>query len=354
MKRKKVYIIGHFGFDKNLLNGQTIKTKMITGVLTDHFGEYNVETVDTHGGISALIKAPGHALKSCMCAENIIIMPATNGLRVYAPLLSFFRSFCGSTKLYYIVIGGWLPGFLQSRDYLKKLLQRFDGIYVETQTMRRALEQQGFSNVLVMPNCKELTTIMPEDLPYKKEEPYPLCTFSRVMKEKGIEDAVEAVKAVNARFGRTVYELDIYGQIDPNQTEWFVQLQKEFPEYVQYKGAVPYDQSVNVLKNYFALLFPTYYDGEGFAGTLLDAMASGVPVIASDWKYNSEIVKDGQTGVLYPARDKDALVACLYYACRNVEKWNAMRYHCIEEAKKYRPEEVVKVIIDKIETRTVD
>lgn len=43
-----------------------------------------------------------------------------------------------------------------------------------------------------------------------KQEPLRLCTFSRVMKEKGIEDAVNAVEAVNEYFGRLVYTLDIW------------------------------------------------------------------------------------------------------------------------------------------------
>ncbi len=38
----------------------------------------------------------------------------------------------------------------------------------------------------------------------------------------------------------------------------------------------------------------------GFAGTLIDAMAAGVPVIASNWKYNPEIVIENVTGRIYP------------------------------------------------------
>jgi len=46
--------------------------------------------------------------------------------------------------------------------------------------------------------------------------PYKLCTFSRVLKEKGIEDAINAVIKVNTDCGREVCTLDIYGQIDEN------------------------------------------------------------------------------------------------------------------------------------------
>jgi len=275
------------------------------------------------------------------------MLPAHNGLRVITPLLSFYNLFY-NRKLHYVVIGGWLPEFLQKRKVLARQLKRFDGIYVETSTMKNALDDMGFENVVILPNCKQLPILSPERLPPLRK-PYRLCTFSRVLKEKGIEDAVLAVKAINDAAGEIIYTLDIYGQVDAAQTQWFEDLQKTFPEYIRYGGLVPFDKSVEVLKDYFALLFPTYYDGEGFAGTLLDAMASGVPVVASDWRYNAEIVKEGQTGLLFPARDVDALTERLKTIVTDTEKWNEMRPVCLQEAQKYLPEEVVKVLLKRIE-----
>ncbi|MDB8680477.1 hypothetical protein [Mediterraneibacter gnavus] len=55
---------------------------------------------------------------------------------------------------------------------------------------------------------------------------------------------------------------------------------------------------MNAFKNYYALLFPTCYKGEGIVGTLLDVMVVGVQVIASDGKYNKEFVNE-RNGVLF-------------------------------------------------------
>lgn len=288
---KRVCIIGHFGHGENLLNGQTVKTKIVTKEIVKELGKKEVSCIDTHGGVKALISAFRHALIALKYHKNIIIMPAENGLRIFAPLLVLLNLLF-HRKLHYVVIGGWLPEFLKKRKKLTKALMSFDGIYVETNTMRKALEAQGFNDVYVMPNFKDLNILKESELVYHHTEPYRLCTFSRVMKEKGIEDAVNAVKTVNEHFGRIVYTLDIYGQVDSAQTEWFNELKSTFPLYIKYGEFVPFDKSVEVLKNYFALLFPTYYEGEGFAGTLLDAMAAGVPVIASDWRYNPEIVNE--------------------------------------------------------------
>ncbi|MBE5754577.1 MAG: glycosyltransferase [Clostridiales bacterium] len=349
MNKTKICVIAHFAFGKNLLNGQTVKAKIITEELENQLGENQVLKIDTHGGIKSLLKAPFQVLKALKKSENVIIMPAHNGLRVYAPLLNFFKKFYKPRKLHYVVIGGWLASFLKNKKGLTKTLKKFYGIYAETNTMKNDLEALGFKNVSVMPNCKKLDVIKEDELVKFDKEPYKLCTFSRVMKEKGIEDAINSVKAVNEKFSRVVFTLDIYGQIDGGQEEWFENLQKEFPEYVKYGGLVPFDKSVEVLKDYFALLFPTYYEGEGFAGTLIDAFSAGIPIIASDWKYNSEIVESGKTGLIYNLKESNALEGCLKWCLDNVTNWLDMKGNCLVEAQKYLPNVVVKEFLDQLE-----
>lgn len=343
---KRVCIIGHFGHGENLLNGQTVKTKIVTKEIVKELGKKEVSCIDTHGGVKALISAFRHALIALKYHKNIIIMPAENGLRIFAPLLVLLNLLF-HRKLHYAVIGGWLPEFLKKRKKLTKALMSFDGIYVETNTMRKALEAQGFNDVYVMPNFKDLNILKESELVYHHTEPYRLCTFSRVMKEKGIEDAVNAVKTVNEHFGRIVYTLDIYGQVDSAQTEWFNELKSTFPLYIKYGEFVPFDKSVEVLKNYFALLFPTYYEGEGFAGTLLDAMAAGVPVIASDWRYNPEIVNE-KTGYVYPVHDNHAFVTTLISVGNNSDLLLSKKSDCLKEAEKYRAENVIQCLTSKL------
>ncbi len=347
MGRTQFCVIGHFGFGKNMLNGQTVKTKILAAALEKALGEEQVMKIDTHGGVKALLKLPFQTFRAMRYCDNVVILPAHRGLRIVTPMLMFWRLFF-KRKLHYAVIGGWLASYLEGKKSLERQLNTFSGIYVETHSMQTALEARGFRNVTVMPNCKALPVLMPQELPVL-QKPYKLCTFSRVMKEKGIEDAVNAVKAVNEAAGSTVYELDIYGQVDAGQTEWFDALQKTFPEYIRYGGLVPFDKSVAVLKDYFALLFPTYYNGEGFAGTLLDAMASGVPVIASDWRYNAELVKEGRTGLLFPTRDVGALTEILKAAPTDLKRWEAMRRLSLEEAHKYQPSEIINILLERIE-----
>lgn len=334
INKKTVCIIGHFGFAKNLLNGQTVKTKIITKELEKQLGKEEVLKIDTHGGKKKMLQLIFQLPVTMKNVKNIIMMPAHNGIRFFAPLLVFFNSFF-HIKLHYVVIGGWLPEFLENKKRLQKNLKKFDGIYVETNTMKVNMEKLGFSNIYILPNCKELKILKENELVYATSKPFKLCTFSRVMKEKGIEDAVNAVEEINKKYDETIFTLDIYGQIDTMQTEWFESLQSRFLKDVSYKGLVPFDKSTDVLKNYYALLFPTYYEGEGFAGTLIDAMAAGVPIIASDWRYNSEIVQDNRTGFLI--KNSESLHEKLEFIKSNITLVNDMKKICIEEAKEYLP-----------------
>ncbi len=58
---------------------------------------------------------------------------------------------------------------------------------------------------------------------------------------------------------------------------------------------------------------------EGLPNVLLEAAAAGVPVIATDVGGTSEVVIDGQTGLLVPDGDEDALVGALQRAIGNAD-----------------------------------
>ena len=90
---KKASVIGHFAVGHEYLDGQTVKTKIITNELRNSFGDDNVLCFDTHGGAKTLLKAPLFMLSALRKTKNVIIMPAHNGLRIFGRLLPFFRSF---------------------------------------------------------------------------------------------------------------------------------------------------------------------------------------------------------------------------------------------------------------------
>ena len=91
--------------------------------------------------------------------------------------------------------------------------------------------------------------------------------------------------------------------------------------YLDLKQTGNYD----LLSSYHVMLFPTYWKGEGFPGVLIDAFISGLPVIATDWAYNKEIVNHGETGFIIPTRDSEALTKVANNCIKNQEELLVMR-----------------------------
>ena len=342
---KKVCVVGHFGFGENMLNGQTIKTKTVTTELEKQLGADQVMKIDTHGGAKALPKITVQLINAFKNCKNIIIFPAHNGIKVFVPLCNAINKIF-HRKLHYVVIGGWLPSFLKDKDRLRKSVSQFTGVYVETTTMQNALKEIGITNTYLLKNFKNIDVLSESELKYRHEKPYKICTFSRVMKEKGIEDIVNAVIDINTSHNEEIYHLDIYGQVDSEQGEWFKQLCHSFPSYISYKGIVPFDRSVGVLKDYFMLVFPTKFYTEGIPGTIIDAYAAGLPVLSAKWESFSDVIDDGNTGIGYKFDDYSMLVEKLKEIYNKPEIVENKREYCLNKANEYLPINAISVFIN--------
>jgi len=63
---------------------------------------------------------------------------------------------------------------------------------------------------------------------------------------------------------------------------------------------------------------------EGLAQVLLEAMASGLPIVASDYSGADELITDGKEGFIVPARNVDALADAILWCYRHRDEIQAM------------------------------
>jgi len=338
----KLLVCGHFGHGMSGLNGQTIKTRVLTQGLQSAVGDGAVDTLDT----SKLHKRPlsfyAAARRKFAHASQVILLPGPRGVRV---LLSLFLRWRGHSNrdLRYIVIGGWLPELIATNRRLRDACGKLDGIYVETQAMADNLRAQRLPNVHVMPNFRWFDRNM-ERRYAPATHPLKLVFCARVFKEKGIEDAVAAVEQVNRRAGGTVARLDVYGPIEDSYRSRFLQLMSR-SNAATYKGVIEPAAIYAALQSYDLMVFPTYYSDEGFPGTIVDAFIAGVPVLASDWRYNREFIEDGRTGALHVAKSPERLAEGLETFTTAPERLAAMRIHCIEQSRQYHVDQALRGLL---------
>ncbi len=344
---RKVAILGHFGADKTILDGQTIKTRILYDELC-HETNWTLKKVDTYYKEKRPIKLLLDSLKCFSSTKDIIVLLSGRGMRVYFPILFFFSKVF-HVRVYQDMLGGNMDMYVEKYPRFKKYLNSFVVNWSETSYVKRKMDEYGISNFEVLPNFKKIQCITEDELIRTYDEPYKLCTFSRVMKEKGIEDAITAVKTVNNSLKRIVFTLDIYGQVDKDQHEWFEMIQKQFPTYIRYGGEIPYDKSAEVLKEYFALLFPTQFYTEGMPGTIIDAYAAGVPVIASKWRSFDDAVQENKTGMGYEFGNIGELITLLLKLADNPNMMVRMKTDCLKKASVYLPKKNIERIIKKVE-----
>ena len=340
----KIAIIGYFALGVKKFGGQSVKTLMFVRALRQYYSRKALCCVPTDKWKKHPLKRILQTIYVLRMCQSIIIFPAQNSVQILAPLLVFANLlFC--RKLYYVVVGGWLPEMTKQKKWLAYFLKKFNGIYVETSSMKTALEKQGFTNIFIMPNFKNLPILTEKELIYTTKEPFAFCTFSRVMKEKGIEDAINAITQINTKAGHVVATLDIYGKVDDNYAVQFEKLQRTFPPYIKYKGIVPPNKSVDVLKHYFALLFPTHFETEGIPGTIIDSYAAGVPVITALWINYRDVFIENQTGYGFKMGDVKQLSTAIKNAIQNPTLFNTMKPFCLQEAQKYIPQKGIVSIL---------
>ncbi|MCQ2192105.1 MAG: glycosyltransferase [Paludibacteraceae bacterium] len=337
----KVSVIGYHAKQKPLHDGQTVKTQQLTKALQDCYGQDQINEVDMQGCTKQPFSFLWSYFKACRNSENVIILPAYGALKVFPFLCLLFRK--KGTKLFYDVIGGWLGNFIKSRTLLRSVLKRFDGIWVETSCMRNGLAVQGFENIAIVPNFKELSILSPKDL-HESAIPIHLCIFSRITEVKGIEDGIRAIQEVNGKNQKTIYTLDMYGPIDKSFEERFKTLKETFPDNIRYCGCVEANKSTETLKKYDALLFPTRYIGEGHPGTVIDAYSSGLPVISAKWHSYSDFVDEGETGFGYEQFNREKLIELLEKIAETPNVLNQMRENCLNKASLYSAKTVIQTI----------
>lgn len=342
--KTKIGMIGYFASGKSKSGGQEVKTCAIAEELDKEFGVSEVKKVDTLDWKMHPIKLFLQLIDLVCNCKNVVMLPAHKSVKVFTPILILLKKITGVT-IHYAVIGGWLPTMTNTNQWLKRLLKKVDYIYVETNSMAKTLKQQGFNNIVLFPNFKHISAISVDDLNNNYTEPYRLCFFARVMKEKGLEDAVDAVLLTNKKNGRMVYQLDVFGPVQEGQEEWFGNLKRKFGDCIKYRGFVEPEESVETLRDYFGMIFPTHYKTEGVPGTIIDAYAAGIPVITARWDNCEDVIDEGITGVGYQLGNVFELIKCLDDIAWSPERFISMKLGCVRKAKEFMPERIMEIML---------
>lgn len=139
-----------------------------------------------------------------------------------------------------------------------------------------------------------LTRFVP--LEYPADGNFEFVFISRVLKEKGIEEYIEAAKLIQKKYPGTVFH--VVGPADKELTSYLREAEKE--GVIKYHGKT-FD-TTQYIKRTHCTVFPSYY-AEGMANVLLESASSARPIITTNRPGCGETVEDGVTGFIVKEKD---------------------------------------------------
>lgn len=159
----------------------------------------------------------------------------------------------------------------------------------------------------IIPNAIDTAVIPAKKQPARLAAPVRFIFVGSVSPAKGITTLLKAAGYLGED-GQTGFQLDMYGDdTSPLAQEIIRQVrQSDLAQRVAFKGRIERGKLLRRYRDYDVALVPSLA-AESFSLVAAEAMAAGVPVIASNIGGIPEVVVDGQTGFLVSPGSEQAL-----------------------------------------------
>ena len=212
--------------------------------------------------------------------------------------------------------GGDVPGFLgpelawvhRLTAPLNRVVWGRAGAVVANSEGLGALAQRSLTGgtVQVIPNGVDTERFFPDQLP-PDPAVFRMLFAGRLVEQKGVRYIIEALPRL-ADLGRNI-ELEVVGS-GPSEAD-LRRLAHELgvAGQVRFAGWLDRDDLAARYRASDVFVLPSFE--EGMPNVVLEAMASGLPVVTTDIYGNRELVQDGVEGLLVPAGSTEAVGTAL-------------------------------------------
>lgn len=137
-------------------------------------------------------------------------------------------------------------------------------------------------------------------LPYPDKSIINFAFISRIMKEKGIDYYLQVAESIKSKFSNVYFH--VCGFCEENYIQKLSDYHKR--KIIIYHGMI--DDIKTILLNTHCVIHPSYYP-EGMSNVLLEAAASGRPIITTNRSGCRETIDENISGYLVNIKDLDGL-----------------------------------------------
>jgi len=233
---------------------------------------------------------------------------------------SFFSVPCGFLSLVfkwkyglpYIVSlrGADVPGYTDRFSFIYKILtplikviwKKADAVISNSEGLKElALKTNPRQKIDVIYNGVDTRNFNfdPSTLSQNGNQTFKVLCISRLTSRKGIKYLVEAIKLLDAKY--PLLRLKVVGEGDAKED-----LEKQakdlgISEKVEFTGRIKHDRLPKIYSDSQVFVLPSL--NEGMSNTMLEALASGLPIIATDTGGTKELVENGENGFVVKKKD---------------------------------------------------
>ncbi|MEO0116011.1 MAG: glycosyltransferase family 4 protein [candidate division WOR-3 bacterium] len=213
-------------------------------------------------------------------------------------------------------------GYAFFRPFLLPYFKKLDGVIAVSQAAVRATRRYFPGEYCVIPNAIDPNQFSPEVPPLSQFlNHFPRILFvGRFEPKKGLKYLLQALPLVKKVFPNCLLLVIGAGLFGYSYKEY---IDESVQKNVQFLGVInPQD-----IPSYYAtcdIFCAPSVDCESFGIILLEAMACGKPVVASNIPGYQEVVSDGEDGFLVPPRSPKAIAEAIIRICQDEEKRREM------------------------------
>lgn len=312
--------------------GEEYKNQLLHKKIKDYYT--NAAIIDTYNWI----RKPRIWLKLMISIlikdwDSVLISASSESTYKLLALIGKYRPML-LPKITYLVIGGYFPKGICDGRFEWKVYRNLKNVIVQGNQLKNTLENYtNLLNIFVLPNFKDF----PHNNFYKIENNNTIFNFvfvGRISDGKGVNEILKAIKILEEK--NVKFRVDFFGPIVDN-----FKLDSDVSGYcgfLDFQGNP--EQSYERLAQYDCLLFPSYWKGEGFPGVIIDAFVAGLPVIATEWNMNLELIEDNVNGFIIEPKNAKALADKMNWVMENKDVLKPISENNRKKAKKYHIDEV--------------
>ncbi len=172
------------------------------------------------------------------------------------------------------------------------------------------------SRVHVVHNGLDLDEVTPQSALSPRAQPPVVTTIGNIRRVKGHDLLVQAAYEVSKRHPGT--QFTVAGEV--LEQDYYQELQEQVAA-LGLSDAFHFVGKISDLRRYLAkaTIFVLPSRSEGFSNALIEAMAAGVPAIATDVGGNAEAIQNGKSGLILPPENAAALADAIERLLDNAE-----------------------------------